>query len=380
MFDHRESRAASLDESSGRFFPIEVRLLVLVLLARRVFGGFLLGLSSVLALACSGTGSDRPPVPEGVTPVELTVILEPGDLVETRRLFTAEETLAAADQAVIGRRPTSAERDGAPTDRSGSSGRSTAASPSAEAAEAVTIQAWREDVYVTEIEQVDPRGAPVAATRTYERALFRLLGPQGEREGSSAVAGQTIRFRPGLPPQVAGEPLPEAVAVGLRLRPFDELLLPPWAAWEGATWSPTDEALEELARFLREIGLRPDQNELSVTWTSTRWADSSRAALPDPGPPMRGKVAELTIQWRATGLLQRGAGQISAARMQIDGTARYDFDQRLITALSLRGYEPASGSSFRIELNRNRLDSGVSSATRVTRVSPSGEAQPEPAD
>ncbi|MGE0431756.1 MAG: hypothetical protein AB7K09_10355 [Planctomycetota bacterium] len=208
--------------------------------------------------------------------------------------------------------------------------------------------ATREDVYRTLVEQVDPRGRPLSGMRVYDRAWFVLDVPTGRQEKNSAVAGQRVWFRPGATPTLDdAQPLPADIASGLSLRPFDDVFLPGYPVWEGLTWEPPAESLERLNRFLRSIGLAPDQQRIRVTWSATR-------SVEVVGSADRHRSAVLDIEWTASGLMATPTGR-TATRVQMRGSLLLDLDDKLITAVNLSGARPDANATFRIVLTRELI-------------------------
>lgn len=260
-----------------------------------------------LLLVAAGCASGPPTPPPGVTATTLVEEYRPGTVVLTKRVFTSEEEVQGQ-----------------------------------------SATATREDVYRTLVEQVDPRGRPLSGMRVYDRAWFVLDVPTGRQEKNSAVAGQRVWFRPGATPTLDdAQPLPADIASGLSLRPFDDVFLPGYPVWEGLTWEPPAESLERLNRFLRSIGLAPDQQRIRVTWSATR-------SVEVVGSADRHRSAVLDIEWTASGLMATPTGR-TATRVQMRGSLLLDLDDKLITAVNLSGARPDANATFRIVLTRELI-------------------------
>jgi hypothetical protein len=289
----------------------------------------------VVAVAAAGCAVDPgpPEPPDGADVHRLQPRILPGMTIETRRSFTSREPVT----------------------------------------DTVESTAWREDVYRTTYEQVDPDGRPTAARRIYDRAFFRLDRPDGEREESSALAGRTIHFRPGLPPQIEGEDVPVEVAVGLTLRPFDEIFLPDFAVWPGATWTVDDAGLARFERFLGGLGLTPGRQQIRVGFdeivsyrpTLRVLADADRPAAAAADDARR-SAAKLSIDWTAFGRVPRrptadDPTTSRTTRVAIRGTLWFDLRDRLIVNLSLTGVHVGTGTRFDILLQRRVVAAPVDS-------------------
>ena len=197
-----------------------------------------------------------------------------------------------------------------------------------------TINTTADEISVTEVKTVDPRGQLIRVVRSYERSRQSLARAHTPEEITGALEGAVLELvrENATAPVTATLVKGDNGLTGLKflIDGFDAALLPAGDVEEGAAWSIAGKDIAGLNAIVEALKFRIEKNRL----------DCRLVALST-------KTAAISIDWRLTGSFNN-----VPAVLEFTGDIEFDREANLVRKFTLTGGRQGGGKSVDITVTR----------------------------